>query len=202
MIVHCGVMTTFAFDGRLVAADTQTNSGDTKLLSSTTKIHPLVWTDKDGVKRRRVYALTGLLAPFPILARWHMSGASPDTYPTFTQSPEDGFDFIVIDVDEGVGAQSVRVFSTEAQGHAMTNSVPFASGSGELCARTAFYLGYDAATAARCGAELDSGSGLPIEIFDVVLWKWIRRKKPVPGFAKDISKACRAGLAIAKQSEE
>ena len=187
-------MTTFAFDGRYVSADSQVNSGDTKLLSATTKLHPYRWTDARGLTNHVVYAIVGLLSPFPVLVRWHMAGADPETYPTIggANAEDDSYDFIV--VHPSVSPPSVLVYSKGCGGHPMPYKAPFAAGSGEPYARTAMHLGYDAEVGVQCGVKLDSGSGPPYEVFDTNEWRWLKRIRPVPSLSRALTRACKIGL--------
>lgn len=65
-------MTTIAWDGKTVAADSQAQCGDYRIPESVKKIRRVGDT---------VYALTGQASMFGPMIAWHQAGAHPDSVP-------------------------------------------------------------------------------------------------------------------------
>jgi len=133
-------MTTIAFDGKILAADSQCSSGGCVLSKKYQKIHML----KDG----RLFAAAGSLSTIGAMVRWLNTGegACPKWEPG-------DFEAIVVNPD---GSDPYEMF---ADGVLMPAYVPWVGGSGHQFALAAMHLGFNACKAIECAAALDTNTG-------------------------------------------
>lgn len=184
-------MTTIAFDGRVIAADTQATMGTTIVQgNSIRKIFPVEIAN--GTKRpyRLVFCFCGSLALFPAAVHWHAAGADPTRQPL---PLDDSSSFIVVDA-QNPKKPLVYEYTGLGRGHGLCLNAPITFGSGGDIAQTVLNLGFDAITAVEQAALMDVYSSLPLEAFDVVKWKWLKKARPVPANTSDLRSAFKEGL--------
>lgn len=151
MLKELSIMTTIAWDGKILASDTLSTSGNMKLPGIVTKIK--------RIGKYRI-AFTGESAPaFSFFERYiQQSMIIGDLeYNTVTKS-EDDFGLIVIEDD----SKYCKVFNS-ITGHWDEFSPPISLGSGSKYAIGSMYSGYDAIKAVEIACQLDTHSGLPVD---------------------------------------
>jgi hypothetical protein len=143
-------MTTIAWDGTSVAADTQITCEGMRRRS-----HKLTVTDT------WIYGHTGMEADCERVARWVLAGADLDRPP---------------DLDDGEGAHGLLVNRTTGEVFTLAgkNAVPrkieeafHATGSGRDYAVAAMALGKTAAEAVSLAARFDVFTGEPVDVVQV-----------------------------------
>ena len=143
-------ITTVAWDGRYVAADSQITYGDrTRGLSPCQKIKVI-----DGV----VYALSGSAALFQPMIDWYLAGHDPKEVPT--DRPDAGSDLIVFK------GGRCTLFCTSMP-YPLEFKAPEAFGSGSSIAQVAMSMGADARRAVEEAIKFDTCSGGDIQIVDL-----------------------------------
>lgn len=192
-------MTTIAFDGNTIAADTQlNNSGGSKSVGAVRKIHPFSHT-VNGIDYRYVFAISGILAPFPALCHWYLTGADKNTFPSI-DGEENYFEFIVF-AFPSVGPNTSVLYESGCGGYGSSIGQMFASGSGEMYARAILVI-EEAQMAVTVATKLDPDSGLPIEAFDVHNWLWIKKLRKTPDNAREIQDVCKAATKERKKKSK
>lgn len=138
-------MTTIAWTGSEVAADTRGVVGDLVQQSPTIKL-----LERKGV----IYCLTGDFGQCLAVVDWLISGASIDEAPQFLDEP--GFDILVIE-DSDTG----HIYS--ASYHSYPVDPPVTMGTGHHVAIGAIMAGASAYQAVEIACKLDNNSGLPVQ---------------------------------------
>lgn len=184
-------MTTIAFDGRIVGADTRSTMGGTIVADQRIrKILPVQIDNGTRKPIRLVYAFCGSLPLFPTIVLWHAAGADPNHNPF---QGDDGSSLIVIEATNGKKPK-IAEYHCAGRGLPINFSAPIAFGSGQEIARTALDLGYSTVVALEKAVKFDTYSGLPIEAFDIQKWRWVKKARPNPANAADLIAAFKAGL--------
>lgn len=129
-------MTTIAFDGKVLAADTQYTSGDF-VSGYANKIHNL----NDG----SYLAMSGQIDYVPVFIAWLNGGDKPEL-------PADA-QFTAAHFKDG----NITEYSSSLNGY--PGFTPYACGSGESCALTAMKCGKNAIDAVKVACEMDIFSG-------------------------------------------
>jgi hypothetical protein len=132
-------MTTIAFDGKILAVDSQITDGSF-VFGFSNKIFYL----KDG----SIVALCGSLSLYDEVIEWLNGGEKPIIY--------DGDSLNGIMIKDGIAfeiSSKLRVFKT---------CIPWAGGSGQNIALTAMKCGKNAKEAVELACELDIYSGFPV----------------------------------------
>ena len=139
-------MTTIAYDGKTLAADSRMTSGNMVFSNSAEKIFEL----KDG----SLLALCGDFSLYGEVIDWFNGGDMP----VVKEGEEIGGIHVFPDgVAEEFG-RNLRLMPAKA---------PWAGGSGEPYAMTALMLGCSAAEAVKVACQLDTRSGLPVQQYRV-----------------------------------
>jgi ATP-dependent protease HslVU (ClpYQ) peptidase subunit len=142
-------MTTIAFDGLILAADSLCCWGNMK-------------ESRDAEKLRFVdghyYAVTGADGMLDALIAWHKAGAKPEQYP---RVGETGAQLVVIN-------KTLRACIYYEQDQPYGCAVPrrWAIGTGRDFAMGALHAGANAVDAVRIAANLDTRSGGPVQWFN------------------------------------
>lgn len=184
-------MTTIAFDGRYVAADTLVTMGNTIVPGNPIrKIFPVEIANGTKKPNRLIYCFCGSLALFPAAVHWHAAGADPSRQPL---PLDEGISFVVIDA-RNINRPRVYEYTGMGHGHGLCLNAPVTFGSGNEIAQTVLNLGHDAMVAVEHAAVMDIYSSLPIEAFDVKKWVWVKRARPAPANSDDLRAAFKGGL--------
>ena len=141
-------MTTIAWTGLEVAADTRCTAGDLILQSPTEKL-----TKHKGV----IYCLAGNFAQAQAVVDWLKRGADPSEEPTFTD-PEFG---VLVIKDYVTGYIFVNELLSAPAGP------PITMGTGDAIAMGAILAGASAEKAVEIACKLDPNSGPPVQVMKV-----------------------------------
>lgn len=141
-------MTTIAFDGVTIAADSLQTFGCQRAPGTFAKLR---W--HNGV----LFAVTGASGAFTALVQWYFAGAAPEKAPKV-----DGATWTLIVINGG----DASVYTSTVP-YAEPLSAPFAYGSGADFALGAMAVGATAAEAVAAAVKLDVWSGPPITSFRV-----------------------------------
>jgi hypothetical protein len=163
-------MTTVAFDGTILAADSLRIRSGTRM-GHFLKIHAKAadgefYREEDG--RRLAFALTGFPAHREQWIAWYMNGQNKEDLPQTPCSHDFGGWFIVLREGE---QPLLRVCSLETP-YLVEAGVPDAWGSGGEIALGAMLAGQGSLAAVNiaCGPRGDTGSGGPIRFLDTQNW--------------------------------
>ena len=143
-------MTTIAWDGRYVAADSLQGGRDYDSSVPATKL---------VLAGERVYAICGYFAWFQAWIKWHENGADPANTPV-CKLPQSETTFIVFE-DGGC-----FTFDLEMP-YADISHPGEALGSGRKFAMGAMAAGLNAEQAVRVAIKLDPHSGGPVQVIDL-----------------------------------
>jgi hypothetical protein len=142
-------MTTIAWDGRIVAADSLGVAGGGRSFLPSKKI-----VEEGGV----IFAACGRMGPMlDAWAKWWKDGADPTNVPPQGGSTEDCGNFIVF-------ADGRCFIFSHMVPYACEEAAPFAIGSGADYAVGAMKAGADACRAVEIAIECDVNSGGPVEV--------------------------------------
>ncbi len=184
-------MTTIAFDGRIIACDSQATMGNAIVPGGGfRKLFPVEIDNGTKKPTRYVYCFAGTLALFSAAVHWHAAGADPTRQPI---PLDDNSSFIVIEASDP-NRPIVYEFTCVGRGHGLCLSAPITFGSGCDIAQTTLNLGHDAWTAVEQACAMDVFSSPPIEAFDVRKWKWVSKARPVPPNTADLRRSFKSGL--------
>lgn len=143
-------MTTIAYDGRFVAADSLQGSSDYDSPVSAVKLVQ---------KGNAVYAICGYFAWFDAWITWHINGADPMNTPVCKYDRTDTA-FIVFQGGACVSYSMELPYPDEAfPGEAF--------GSGRKYAMGAMAMGANATEAVKIAIKLDPGSGGAVQVVDL-----------------------------------
>lgn len=144
-------MTTIAWDGRYVAADSLMISGSYK--------HPMPY-QKLRLGNGVVYGLTGFAAWFDAWIKWYEAGADPAATPACNLSGDNAGSFIVFAKD------NVKFYTREMP-YPLKLEAPDAWGSGAEYAIGAMMAGAKADEAIRIAIKVDHGTGGEAQVIDL-----------------------------------
>lgn len=139
-------MTTLAFDGKILAADTRVTTSSGMVFGNTEKIISL----DDG----RLLAGCGSISVLHAVASWLNGGEKPKL--------EDGESFEGILINAGGSGHIAQEITNEMRLYPAC--IPWASGTGEQFAMTAMRCGKNAAEAVEVAMQLDIYSGGNVQI--------------------------------------
>lgn len=142
-------MTTIAWDGRYIAADSLQGSSDYNIQEPAMKL----WR-RDSL----VYAITGYFAWFEAWIKWYEAGSDPTNIPICKDS--DCGNFIVFKENR------CFMFCNEFP-YADEQFAPCAFGSGRKYALGVMHYGGSAKNAVEVCCKIDPGSGGPILVYDL-----------------------------------
>lgn len=145
-------MTTIAWDGRYVAADTMGLMGDVKNRLPVTKLK---------TRGNLVYAITGFSAWFDAWIDWHQAGCDPQAAPVFKGNGGDDGNFVVFALDKPAICYSWDLPYPTARG------CPESWGSGEKLALGAMLAGKSAPEAVAIAISSDPWSGGEVQVIDL-----------------------------------
>ncbi len=133
-------MTTIAYDGKVLAVDSQTSANDMRIGSAQKIIHLA-----DG----RLLAFAGSCSCVPEIVSWLNGGEKPTL---FENESADG---IIVSLDGSAVEinKNLRMYPA---------CVPWSGGSGWIIALVAMRCGKTAFEAIEIACEMDNGSGLPV----------------------------------------
>lgn len=154
-------MTTIAFDGKILAADSAMAWGELFLPAAASKI----MTDQ-----KILIALAGKVTDGRALARWLMAGETKDDFPRGIDD-----DVVLFAHDRKNGSRFVG-----ANGHSECVAAPYANGGGCEVAMGAMMAGANAVEAVRIACKLQVRSRGPIDYVIVGAEEWIIRQAPAP----------------------
>lgn len=162
-------MTTIAYDGRFVAADSLRCCDDIRHLNPARKL-------RFEPKSKVLFATTGYSGLMNPWVDWYLKGAKPDDDARPKLTDEDSGDFIVFSLEKGA-----VLFSQMVPYPVELGIVPNAWGSGRKIALGAmdYAFGHDsdaygsAVRAVQCACKRDIFSAFPISIFDLQELKFL-----------------------------
>lgn len=144
-------MTTIAYDGTTIAADT---------LSTYDMERCAVPKKKIRVENGVVFALTGAGRFYDALVKWFFDGADTENMPK-GKSGDYGYSLIVIDED------GVRSYNDDCGYPNWFKEQKMAWGTGQDYAMGAMYAGADAESAVKVACMLDIKSGGAVQVVNV-----------------------------------
>lgn len=140
-------MTTIAWDGKTLAADRQSTSGN--LRYATSKIRKI---------KGSLYAAAGTAAIINEAFAWIEAGAIPIDMPLAQRDKDDGCYILRVDPDEKIYLYERSPYPSEIK------QVQFAIGSGRDLALAAMYMGATAEQAIVIAHHFDVTTGLGVDI--------------------------------------
>lgn len=151
-------MTTVAFDGRILAADT--------LVTGFKKDAPFLkfFVHRDG-KNITAIAGTGAAASFAPAVAWFLFDGDPKNYPNN--------DLRIFAIINEIGSNNPRSVLVEAAGNRLLTPIPHAEGSGADVALGALLAGKNAVEAVKIAAMHDPGTGPDVYAIDLVTGEWV-----------------------------
>jgi len=138
-------MTTIAYDGVCVAADSRRCAGWEIVDDNATKV---------VVRHGRIYAQSGLGGMLDPLVEWHHSGADPKCVPS--SSGSDGWGLLVVEIVDG---RPVATYRCNEAPWPVAVPPPWSQGSGGNYATGAMCAGRTAAEAVAIAARRDIATG-------------------------------------------
>jgi hypothetical protein len=145
-------MTTIAWKGHFLAADSLSGSHDCRCEVSAVKMR---------VEQGTVYAITGYFAWFDAWIAWHKAGCDPHATPVCKYDPQNTGNFIVFE------AGRCFLYSMELP-YPDEQFAPTAFGSGRKYAIGAMLWGASAKDAVGVAIHADPGSGGPVQVIDLL----------------------------------
>lgn len=146
-------MTTIAYDGKTIAADSLCSQGQERVPQPVQKIHV-----RDTMAGPRIFAFSGAVSMERAVIEWVNAGGDPEKQPGPGQGCE--YEMIVIDRD---GARSY----TQHSPYPFDIDAPYCVGSGNKYAIAALTLGHSASVAVEVATRLDLYSGGHTQVVDV-----------------------------------
>lgn len=151
-------MTTVAFDGRILAADT--------LVTGFKKDAPFLkfFVAREGNMLTAI-AGTGAAASFAPAVAWFLNDGDPKNYPNN--------DLRIFAIINEIGSNCPRSVLVESAGNRLLTPIPHAEGSGADVALGALLAGKNAIDAVKIAALHDPGTGPDVYAVDMVTGEWI-----------------------------
>lgn len=152
-------MTTIAFDGQILAADTRISgvSADSRFL----KLYKIELPNDQIL----VMAGCGVAAAFAPSVAWFLNDGDPSRYPISEHK--------LITVMNKRGQSNPRVVLVEGHGHRIALVGPQAEGSGADYALGALYAGASAIDAIKIAAKFDNATNDDIVALNVITGEWV-----------------------------
>lgn len=144
-------MSTVAYDGRYLAADTQASDNGQRSLKKAMKI-----ASKNGI----AYGSVGVMGVKDVFIQWYEAGADPKSMPPHGFADNDLGNFIVIKAGKCMVYSWMWPYPQE-------EIAPMAWGSGAQYALGAMVAGANAIKAVECAIKLDLHSGGQVDVIDL-----------------------------------
>lgn len=135
-------MTTIAWDGKKLAADTRCNSGHVKYKVSKVRKH-----------KGHLVAWAGPISQGEEMFAWWKAGAKPKDLPELQRDDDERVDFVVI-----TPKKKILLWQSGTHPQDMSLNKQYAVGSGREFALAAMYLGKTAPEAVELAGKFDTGT--------------------------------------------
>ena len=140
-------MTTIAWDGRTIAADSQSTEGELRGL------HPCKKLSK---YKGNIYAFAGTISTCKDVIRWLKRGGKKDDFPALAE-----LDFAVLQFKGG------KCYLYQSDPTPIQVLPPYTMGTGKELALGAILAGATASRAVEIACDVDINSGLPVQHYEV-----------------------------------